>query len=526
MRKTLLFIALSLIFSACNVADEKPEIAELFTKHFKDKLYNQFDTAAYKPIFLSRLKQRERSFLHPKLINTFYERNENLPILTTRFYVNGELDSLKAYLRGSREDGFNAEIFDYNRYAKELALVHGNKFKTISQVYSAIADLELSAANALNKYTNFVEYGVVNPKELFNRYQIPVKRPNMSKMDSILNTSNLALTLQQAQQTAKPYVLLKKALARYRDSLADEEHASIKAIKLNLERMRWSLPRETDEKVVVNIPDFTLTWFNKEDTLAHMKVCLGEKREATYQERMKTYLKSKLLADLPSNHETPQLFGAFSSIQVNPIWNIPVSIAQSEIYWLARKDRYYLSNNNIQVYRNGKLVANPDTIVWDKYPREKLPFRFKQGAGSGNALGKFKFIFDSSASIYLHDTNNKRGFSRTNRAISHGCVRIEDPLKFAELMVGDKYQYDRLRMEVNLPPIDTTRNKIFAKKLAKRNDPENLFTLKPAWFGPRKNITLLTTYHTAWVGGNGNLQLRPDIYGYDPILWAAMKKYL
>jgi murein L,D-transpeptidase YcbB/YkuD len=146
---------------------------------------------------------------------------------------------------------------------------------------------------------------------------------------------------------------------------------------------------------------------------------------------------------------------------------------------MARKDPYYLSNSNIKVYYKGKPVTDPDTIQWNKYAREKLPFTFKQGSGEGNALGKFKFIFDNSSSIYLHDTNNKYGFKLANRAISHGCVRIEEPLKFAELMVKDKYQYDQLRMEVSLPPIDSNRNKQYQKILAKKADTTKIFQLKP-----------------------------------------------
>ncbi|WP_449437348.1 L,D-transpeptidase family protein [Pedobacter steynii] len=68
----------------------------------------------------------------------------------------------------------------------------------------------------------------------------------------------------------------------------------------------------------------------------------------------------------------------------------------------------------------------------------------------------------------MHDTNNKSAFSRANRAISHGCVRVEKPLQFAETLVKDKYEYDQLRMEVNLPPIDTTKMEIYRKKWPKR----------------------------------------------------------
>lgn len=517
---------LLVVLSACSWFKTKPEIAIVLAKHFDNKLYNKFDTAEYIPIFKAKFKERSQSFLNPKVIEAYYQKNEYLPNLVTQFYVNGELDTLKNYLKKSREDGFNPEIFGLEAFDRQLRTLYRNKFADINEVYELIADLELSAANSLNKYSNFMGFGSINPRNFFNRFYIKVKRPDSLLMDSVLRSKSLSTVLRNVQPKTNDYLALKAALAHYRDSLQTDENAEIKTIKINLERMRWRLPQHTDELVVVNIPDFSLTWFKMNDTLAHMNVCVGGKREATYAEKMKAFLKSGKLDDKPKNHETPQLFSIFNAIQVNPIWNIPVSIAKSEIYWMARKDPYYLSNNNIKVYYKGKLVNDPDTINWNKYPREKLPFQFKQGSGEGNALGKFKFVFDNSSSIYLHDTNNKYGFKLANRAISHGCVRIEDPLKFAELMVKDKYQYDKLRMDVNLPPVDTTKNDIFRKKLAMKADTLKVFQLKPSWYSPRKNIGVFIAYYTAWVDGSGKVQFRPDVYDYDPLLWKAIQRYM
>lgn len=525
LRKALLFVVLCMFITGCDWFKEKPEIATVLAKHFDNKLYNKFDTAIYLPLFKAKLEDQSKGFLNPKLISAFYAKNEYLPKLITKFYVTGQLDTLKSFVAQSKADGFNPEIFNATAYEKQLQALNRNQFKTIDEVYEAIADLELNTAYILNKYTNFMGYGSINPRNFFNRFYIKVLRPDSLKMDSVLNTENLVAELKKVQPTNKPYIDLKKALASYRDSIGNEEAAEIKSIKMNLERMRWRLPLQTEELVVVNIPDFTLTWFKQNDTLAHMNVCVGGKREAAYTQKMKTFLKTGKLDDKPKNHETPQLFSVFNAIQVNPIWNIPVSIAKSEIYWMARKDPYYLSNNNIKVYYKGKLVTDPDTINWNKYPREKLPFNFKQGSGEGNALGKFKFVFDNSSSIYLHDTNNKYGFKLANRAISHGCVRIEQPLKFAELMVKDKYQYDKLRMDVDLPPIDTTKNEVFKKKLAKKADTLNIFQLKPTWYAPRKSIGVFIAYYTAWAD-KGKVQFRPDVYEYDPILWQAIKRYM
>lgn len=500
-------------------------MALILAKHFKNKLYKKFDTAAYNPIFNGRLTDSAKNLSNPKVTKAFYTKHENSPILITRFYVNGGLDSLKKYLENSKADGFNPKIFRLDEITSLLSTLNANRFKTIEEVYPVIADLELKTADALLKYSTFIKYGCINPRRFNNRFYINLKRPDSLMLDSMLNTTDLALLLHNAQQTSKNYLALKQQLAYYRDSLKTDDNPAIQTIKVNLERMRWQLPLQGEETVMVNIPDFSLTWFRKQDTLAHMNVCVGGKREEGYVEKMKAFLKSGKLDDKPKNHETPQLVSVFNAIQVNPIWNIPVSIAQSEIYYQAIKDPYYLSNNNIKVYFKDKLVIDPDTIQWQKYAREKLPFQFKQGAGEGNALGKFKFIFDNSSSIYLHDTNNKLGFKLKNRAISHGCVRIEDPLKFAELMVKNKYQYDQLRMEVNLPPIDTTRNEQFKKYLAKKADTLNAFKLKPAWFATRKDVLVVIAYYTAWAE-NGKMQFRPDVYAYDGQLWDAMKRYM
>jgi len=524
MKKTLLCLLPVLFLSACEWFKPKPEIGMTLAAHFNDKRYKKFDTAAYNVVFRAKLDAWEGRLSNPKVTRAYYEAHEFKPELVTRFYPSGALDRLRDAAGKSREDGFNPEVFKAAALTELLKKLDGNTFKRLEDIYPVIAELELTSADAILKYHTFMRYGGVNPRKYFNRYYIEVKRPDSLQLDSVLQRADLPGLLKDAQQASPAYLALKQALAFYRDSLRTDDHPLIRTLKVNMERQRWQLPLQAEEMVRVNIPDFSLTWFKNMDTLAYMKVCVGAKREETYAEKIKVYLKTKKLDDKPKNHETPQLMSVFNAIQVNPIWNIPVSIAQSEIYYQAIKDPYYLSNNNINVYFNGKKVGDPDTIQWGKYPREKLPFQFKQGSGEGNALGKFKFIFDNSSSIYLHDTNNKNGFRLKNRAISHGCVRVEDPLKFARLLVKDDYQYDNLRMEVSLPPEDTTKNAKYKKLMAKKADTLKPFQLKPAWFATRKNIVVVMDYNTAWVE-NGKVQFRPDVYQYDPILWEALKRY-
>lgn len=518
----LLLIPLCLLFNACNWFKETPEVGLKLAAHFDNKLYNKFDTAEYNVIFKRHFDSLKRNFSNPNTLKAYYEHHNSEPSLVTRFFADGALDTLKNYISRSEQHGFNPKIFGYKKLKALLEELSANKFKDIAEVYPVVADLELNAAESLIKYNNFVNYGALNPRKLLSRYYVPIKRPDSASMTAVLATHDLEKLLAEIQPSSSQYKALQAAMLNRAYKRSPEQ---LKAILVNMERMRWKLPDLGDEHVEVNIPDFSLTWFSGQDTLSHMKVCVGGAREKDYAEKIKLYLKSGNLDDKPKNHETPILYSKLNSIQVNPIWNIPVSIARSEIYWQAVRDPYYLSNNNIRVYYQGKLVTDPDTIQWSRYPREKLPFEFKQGSGEGNALGKFKFIFDNGSSIYLHDTNNKSGFARSNRAISHGCVRVEKPLEFAENLVKDKYQYDQLRMEVNLPPIDTTKMEVFRKKMAKKTDTLNIFQLKPKWFGTKKPVPLIINYITAW-SQNGTIQFRPDVYSLDETLYAAMKKFM
>ena len=513
-----LIIPVLLTISACNWFKSPPEIGKNLAEHFKNKIYKDFDTVAYDSVFVKAFGEYSEHFINPKTIQAFYAAHHHEPVFVSKFYINGELDSLVNYLESSTVHGLSPKVFKTVEIKELLHELGANKFKKVDESYPVIAKLEILSANAYLNYTNFLKFGVVNPRNIFARYYIKVKRPDSIGMINFLGTENLVDSLKSAQPKAPQYKALQAAY------LKANNPSEKRILSLNMERFRWQTPATGNNFVQVNIPDFKLTWFDNLDTVISMKVCVGGKRENGYDEKLKAFAKSGNLDDKPKNHETPLLFSKINSIQANPIWNIPVSIAQSEIYWMARKDRYYLSNSNIKVYYKDKLIGEPDTINWNKYSRDKLPFKFKQGSGGGNALGKFKFIFDNSSSIYLHDTNNKNGFNLTNRAISHGCVRIEKPLEFAEKLVGDSYTYDKLRAEVDLPPIDSTHVKWYKKRLAAKADTLKSFQLKPAWFAPKKNIPLIITYFTAWAQNN-KIEYRPDVYEMDEKLWVAMKKF-
>ncbi|HEX8608106.1 MAG TPA: L,D-transpeptidase, partial [Pedobacter sp.] len=278
MKKILFaFTATILLFSSCKLFVETPEIGLLLEKRFKNKLYKDFDTAAYNQVFAKHLDSISKGLPNAAVLKSFYQAKNQNPDWVTRFYFNGELDSLQNYISRSKAHGYNPAIFENEKLKALLESLTVNKFKSILDVYPVVADLELTAASSAIKYYNFVNFGSLNPRKIFTRYFIPVKRPDSTSTRSVLETKSILGLIKQIQPTSEAYTVLQKALASY--EVMPSKDQAIKTVLVNMERQRWKLPELGEEYIEVNIPDFSLTWFNKKDTLSHMNVCVGGKRE-------------------------------------------------------------------------------------------------------------------------------------------------------------------------------------------------------------------------------------------------------
>jgi murein L,D-transpeptidase YcbB/YkuD len=267
-----------------------------------------------------------------------------------------------------------------------------------------------------------------------------------------------------------------------------------------MERLRWKNRKEDKKFVIVNIPDFTLDVIDNGKSVLHMKVCVGEGRELNSGDQLKEYDETGVKRDRPFSRETPQLGSMIHSVQVNPVWNIPESIATNEISKHAAADRYYLANNNIDVYKDGKLIDDPELIDWSAGDAGKI-YTFKQRPGDDNSLGKIKFLFNNESSVYLHDTPAKAAFKQNMRAVSHGCVRVERPLELAKALFGDGSKYDMI-----------------AKEMAQTENQEAKDISLP------EKVAVYLTYNTCWADSAGTIQFRKDIYGLDVVLYSYLEK--
>jgi murein L,D-transpeptidase YcbB/YkuD len=113
-----------------------------------------------------------------------------------------------------------------------------------------------------------------------------------------------------------------------------------------------------------------------------------------------------------------------------PTWTVPSSIIKKEMLPGLKKNSNYLARKGLQLYSNKGELVDPSTINWAKYSKG-IPYKIQQGSGDDNALGVIKFNFNNPFDVYLHDTNQRYLFKNGMRALSHGCVRVQDWEKLA-----------------------------------------------------------------------------------------------
>ncbi len=293
----------------------------------------------------------------------------------------------------------------------------------------------------------------------------------------------------------------------------------VNKIKINLERFRWINYPAISAYIIINIPDFRLYVMENQEEIFNIKVCAGRRRPINYKEQLEVYNRTKLRENKPDDWETPNMYGEISYLVLNPTWNVPESIIREEILRKVNEDSSYLERENFKVYQDS-VELNLDEVNISMFSADTIPYRIVQDSGPGNALGKIKFMFNNRFGIYLHDTPSRRPFNYSNRAISHGCVRVEKPLQLAEFILKDdsKWNIDYLKIEIGQRVDDISKiNEYYQKRSSLRNIKYSTED-KTTEIILEKKIPLFIDYFTAWVDNNGAINFRDDIYYRDKLL--------
>ena len=223
----------------------------------------------------------------------------------------------------------------------------------------------------------------------------------------------------------------------------------MRQIATNMERRRWLARDTSPERIDVNVAAAILVYWRENKPFYGTRVVPGA--TAT---------------------QTPSLEAPFNSVMANPPWNVPAGIAAKEIL---PKGAGYMAARGMYV-TNGRVVQRP---------------------GPGSALGLVKFEVNNPYAIYLHDTPSKRFFANTNRHLSHGCVRVQDAVAFARMILG--FNPEALAQFDALQASGETRRVMLGR-----------------------TIPVRLLYWTAFLDGDGRVSFRKDVYRRDDKLAKAL----
>lgn len=498
--KVALILAITIITTMQSCKKSRSDLGKALFTETGNKVFKNVEADAFAEKFKTILQEQKSTLSNPKVITAFYEKNGYEPVFILDHVKEKGLAVLPEYFAKASEHGLNPELFRTKEYTELVnKLYHKNGIKTIDEAYQDLAKLEILSASLLMRYSNALQFGVISPKRIYANYFTDTKRPDSASMLHIFRINDLKAFLDSIQPKDKQYVALQQSLKAGTAAPGISVEETQKILKVNLERLRWKNKPTEDKYVLVNIADFHLDVMEGGKSVLDMKVCVGEGRNKNYTDNLQEYDEDDLKKDRPFSRETPQLNSIIHSVQVNPVWNIPESIATKEISKLAAADRYYLSNHNIDVFENGKRIEDTETIDWSAADAGKK-YQFKQRPGEDNSLGKIKFLFNNQSAVYLHDTPAKAAFKQAMRAVSHGCVRVEKPLDLARALFGEGAKFDKIKTLM-----EDTAN--VATDMALPN-----------------KVPVYLSYFTSWTDSSGTVQIRKDVYGLDIVLYSYLQK--
>ena len=435
-----------------------------------------------------------------------------------------------------------------NDYEKDKLLNCEKNYESLDD--NSLIDYDLLLTNNLQKYINHLFKGKLNPRRLYNDWDLNEKEIDVSTLIiNALNENNFDFALENCKPKNQFYKQLEKNLQTIDAMTYDyskpilfaikgkikpkESNSLIIAIKKRL--MYWNYLIKTDSitKIYDKKTVSAIVYFQEN----HGQICDGiigkstinalnfnksERREqiVANMERWRWYPDDfgthYTLVNIPDysikvikngeilqsynvivgtdKRRSPVFTSKLSAVIFNPTWTVPPTIIKEDLIPDAIKSRRYFSKMHITIFDRKHNKVNP--YRWN--PEKANNYSYLQDPGDKNSLGRMKIIFPNKFSVYLHDTNHKDGFSRNFRSLSSGCTRVENPLGLAEYVLGDSVRWNRLKID---------------EKIAEKKTYSITISQK---------ILHYQLYFTAWTE-NDHFIFRDDVYDLDFDLYCRLR---
>jgi len=274
---------------------------------------------------------------------------------------------------------------------------------------------------------------------------------------------DIALRRFQQRHTIEPDGVMG---SKTRDALNRPIDDTIRKIIINMERLRW-LPDDLGNKyIIVNVAGYQVQAFEDFEPKLTIPAIVGR----------------------PSRR-TPLFYAPLKNIVVNPSWGVPYNI-------LVHDKIPKIINDPDYVYRSGFTVTDDSGQTIDPYEadweNEGTHYHLRQSPGRHNALGRLKFNIENPYTIYIHGTPDEKLFKKTARAFSSGCIRVKTPVELAAWVLNDDEKWSASKIEAGISRGSTQSVNL------------------------DKNIPVLFTYQTVWLGEDNLVYISDDPYRMDP----------
>lgn len=292
-----------------------------------------------------------------------------------------------------------------------------------------------------------------------------LKLDNQEDPDSI--TVAAAIKKYQKRRGQKADGKISTALV---NKLNDNDNEKFIRIAITMDKFKM-LPPLPEQYIWVNIPSYYLQIRDSDTVVLTSRVVVGKPET-----------------------KTPLITSAITDMITYPKWHIPESIIKKDILPGLKRDPGYTLRKGYTLFDKNDKEVDPYTVNWSKF-KEGIPYKVVQGSGDENALGVMKFNFPNKHSVYLHDTNQRYLFSKSSRALSHGCVRVQAWQELAYFLLRNDSAYSERAI-----PVDSVNNWLALKQ-------KHVIPV-------RKKLPLFIRYFTCETKDD-HLVFYEDVYGED-----------
>ena len=415
----------------------------------------------------------------------FYEGRQSAPLWVTAAGFSPQGAAVAAEIGKADDWGLEASAFRLPKLAAGSEISAGQR-----------ADAEIALSLAVLKYARYARGGRAEPLSLSRNLdrKLPLRDPGRVIEEISKSASPSEYLRRLHPQHPQFEALRQKYLAARRDqpvaraiappeadakagktkAASPPEAPSARKLLVNIEQWRWMPDELGDFYVTVNVPEFTLRVVKKGKVIHSERVIVGK-----------------------TDKQTPVFSDEMEQVIFHPFWGVPDSIKRNEILpSLARGSTGVLARHNLRIQRGGRDI-DPESVDWATVDMRQ--FHVYQPPGGGNVLGVVKFRFPNKHDVYMHDTPDKKLFEASVRTFSHGCMRVRDPMKLAELLLAEDKEWPASRVAA-------------AVSNGRQDNQINL----------TRKFPVHMTYFTAAVD-DGKLKTFADIYGHETRIAMGME---